>query len=447
MNRIIISIVLIGLVSGGCQKYLDKKPDSALKVPSTIEDMQALLDNNYSMNMQRNNCMGEGSADNYYLTDAAWSSLNQMSDKSIYRWDEELFYDNNPGQNDWLSINTAINIANTVLQTGETISTKTEDWNKAMGSAYFFRSFYQFTLALNFAKAFDESTADEDLGIPLRLTPDFNKPSVRSTVRQTYEQILKDATLAARLLPVSTGHVMRPSKPAGFALLSRIYLSMRNYEQAGAYADSCLQLKDDLLNYNDIAAGSSAPFPKFNAEVIFHTQGFLYPLYVTMGKIDSLLVQTYETGDLRKTLFFSDNGDGSKGFIGNYTGDYMMFTGLATDEMFLTRAECKARTQHIEGALDDLNTLLQTRWSGYTPFTNTNPQAVLDKILLERRKQLLLRDLRWMDVKRLNKEGAGIVLQRKLLGQTYQLQPNDNRYALPLPINIVQLSGMPQNPR
>jgi len=58
-----------------------------------------------------------------------------------------------------------------------------------------------------------------------------------------------------------------------------------------------------------------------------------------------------------------------------------------------------------------------------------------------------MRDLRWMDIKRLNKEGANISLRRTVNGITYSLQPNDNKFALPLPETIIRISGMTQNPR
>lgn len=58
-----------------------------------------------------------------------------------------------------------------------------------------------------------------------------------------------------------------------------------------------------------------------------------------------------------------------------------------------------------------------------------------------------MRGLRWMDLKRLNKDSANIILTRQVNGQTYTLQPNDLRYALPLPEDIIQITGMQQNPR
>jgi len=113
------------------------------------------------------------------------------------------------------------------------------------------------------------------------------------------------------------------------------------------------------------------------------------------------------------------------------------------------RAECFARAGNTAAALNDLNTLIQKRWKTGTfiPFTAANPQQALNIILTERRKELIFRDLRWIDIKRLNKEGAAIIIKRIINGQTYQLEPNDNRYALPLPLDIINLTGIQQNPR
>ena len=96
-----------------------------------------------------------------------------------------------------------------------------------------------------------------------------------------------------------------------------------------------------------------------------------------------------------------------------------------------------------------VNTYHQQRGIGGLPgpVIAFDDEDALDKILIERRKQLLMRDLRWMDIKRLNKEGANISLRRTVNGITYSLQPNDNKFALPLPETIIRISGMTQNPR
>ncbi len=112
------------------------------------------------------------------------------------------------------------------------------------------------------------------------------------------------------------------------------------------------------------------------------------------------------------------------------------------------RAESAARMNDISTALMSLNTLMENRYkkNEFTPFEASSPQEALQLILKERRKELIFRGLRWMDIKRLNKEGAGISITRAVARNTYTLLPNDPYFALPLPDDIIKMTGMPQNP-
>ncbi|WP_286834445.1 RagB/SusD family nutrient uptake outer membrane protein [Sphingobacterium sp. UBA7038] len=170
----------------------------------------------------------------------------------------------------------------------------------------------------------------------------------------------------------------------------------------------------------------------------------------TRAKVDSILYGLYHSDDLRKVAFFKSNNNGTYGFKGSYEGSASLFDGITTAEILLIRSECYARSGKVELALSDLNHLMLNRWNNrktFIPVETDSQKKALEIILLERRKELLMRGLRWMDIKRLNKEGAGITLQRKLNGQTYTLHPGDQRFALPIPEDIIALTGMPQNPR
>ncbi|KKX49153.1 RagB/SusD family nutrient uptake outer membrane protein [Sphingobacterium sp. IITKGP-BTPF85] len=136
-------------------------------------------------------------------------------------------------------------------------------------------------------------------------------------------------------------------------------------------------------------------------------------------------------------------------FKGQYTGSNNLFGGIATDEMYLVRAECLAREGKIAEALADINLLLSKRYksTSFMPLSETNISNLLDLILLERRKELLFRGLRWMDIKRLNLEGRMISLIREGADGKVELKPNDNRFAIPLPEDIIRLAGVEQNPR
>ncbi|MNH23081.1 hypothetical protein D3C79_829630 [compost metagenome] len=99
-------------------------------------------------------------------------------------------------------------------------------------------------------------------------------------------------------------------------------------------------------------------------------------------------------------------------------------------------------------AMDYLNALLVKRYKTgtYVPLSETDPNKALAVILLERRKQLLFRGLRWLDLRRLNTDARfATTLKRTLDGVEYLLPPNDNRYTFPIPNYIIAASGMQQN--
>jgi len=96
-----------------------------------------------------------------------------------------------------------------------------------------------------------------------------------------------------------------------------------------------------------------------------------------------------------------------------------------------------------------LDQLLITRYKPgtYLQTTDLKQAELLDRILEERRKELVWRGSRWHDVKRLNKEGRGIHFYRTVHGDEYHLQPNDSRYVFPIPPDEIMLSGLEQNER
>jgi starch-binding outer membrane protein, SusD/RagB family len=443
-----LSVIFLMIAFHSCKKYLDAKPDKSLQIPSSVADLQALMDYSNYMNGYNGVSFGESSADNFYLTDADYNQFSQEN-RNTYIWNNKN-YSNFP--NDWAYLYNEINVANVVLDNISSIPVNPQNemaWDNAKGSALFYRAYSFLQGAFIFCKAYDESTADQDYGMVLRLTSDFNAPSIRSNLKETYNRILEDLKECVLLLPDLPVHVFRPSKAAAYALLARTYLSMRRYDSCLKYSDLSLQIKKDLMDYNSFSASDYYPFTRFNEEVLFDniiSQPNYYCSDPYYARIDSFLYENYDTNDLRKSLFFRESGSGYS-FKGSYAV-YSTFIGIATDEVYLMRAECSARLGDKGGALNDLNTLMEKRWMTgmFVPFTAATSDEVLQIILKERRKELIFRNLRWMDIKRLNKEGAGISLKRVIDGNTFVLPPNDARFALPLPADIVRMTGMAQNP-
>lgn len=314
----------------------------------------------------------------------------------------------------------------------------------------FFRGYTFCKLLSMFAKGYNETTKNTDLGIPLRLSSDFNDVSVRSNVGSSYDQVVSDLKIAARLLSAERPQFTeRPSKRAAFGALAEVYLVMHQYQQAKLYADSCLLIAGDLMDYNQFDVTSSTPFPVDNDEVIINVlanrRGFSTGSY----SVDTTLYKSYDDMDLRRDLFFRKVNDTTYAFKGSYFQPSYLFTGIATDEIYLIRAECNARAGNLQDAVEDLNTLLAKRYvtGSFTPYEVVGASELLSLILNERRKELVFRDLRWSDIKRLNLDGEVIDITRVINGSPKVLKANDNRFALAIPNREINISGMKQNPR
>jgi hypothetical protein len=460
MKRITIKITvlafILALANLSCQKYLDAKSDQKLAVVSRLSDLQGLLDYFYTISVV-DPAVAEGVSDNYYITDADYESQKDYV-RNRYIWaPADIFNTATLGNNEWGQCYKCIYQANVVLANINQVprtSSNAEDWNSLKGQAYFLRAHNFLMAASLWSLAYDEKSASTDLGVPLRLDPDINKPSIRASVQQTYDQIIDDLKLAIPLLPVTPLHVFRASRPAACTLLARTYLFMRKYDSCYKYTDLALQLKSGLLDYNLIPKDADFPFANFtfddNPEIIYGNYAAEKQL-LSDGKTDTLLYRSYDNNDLRKWCYFKDNGDGSHSYKGSYSGGIYMWGGIGTDELYLMRAECEARMGKVNLSMQDLNTLLIKRWKQGTfkPLKAATSEDALKIILKERRKELVMRNLRWMDIKRLNKEGANIVPKRVIDGQTYTLPPNDLRYALAVPEDAVNLNlfGIEQNPR
>jgi starch-binding outer membrane protein, SusD/RagB family len=444
------TIIMITQLS--CKKYLDKKPSQNLTVPSTLADLQAVLDNQ-NINHSSSGYL-EIVADNYYLTTTSWQGLIQDYRKT-YTWDKEAKI--TVANDGWNTPYQAIYYANFVLDLLPKIKYgegELTDYNNIKGTALFSRAFMFHELAQLYCKPYSTDAANEP-GIVLRMTSEVDAPVFRSTVQQTYDQIINDIKAAIELLPLTSINAMRPGKAAAYGLLGRVYLSMRNYVNAESAANSALSVNSALLDYNSLTPAINPVLPinpLGNAEILFISE--TTPIIFNASRIaivDSALYKSYDGNDLRKSIFFGLNSS-IPYWKGSYYGngiDHGVFDGIATDELYLIRAECRARSGNITGAMDDLNALLKKRWKTgtFTSITAADISDAVSKVHVERRKELAFRGLRWSDLRRLNLEGNDITLKRIVNNTEYTLPPNDLRWVLLIPEVEINRSGIQQNPR
>ncbi len=211
---------MVTFLFNSCKKYLDAKPDKTLQIPSTISDLQAMLDFSGFLNEANGVSFGEASADDYYSPNAIYNGL-PTENKNTYIWNNST-YSNYP--NDWSSIYNIINVANIVLDNIDKIpatQVNQNDWNNVKGSALFYRSFCLLEGAFTFCKAYDQTTSITDFGMALKLTSDLNSPTVRSNLQDTYNRIISDLMKSILFLPDLPLSAERPSKASAYALLAR----------------------------------------------------------------------------------------------------------------------------------------------------------------------------------------------------------------------------------
>lgn len=454
MKRIILLLTIAFFC--GCTKKLELKPDSSLIIPKSVQDLENLLDNADEI-INCTPALAQLSSDEYFITDfASWQSLPNIIQRNTYIWNKDIF----GGERQiptWLLPYTQIFYSNSVIDVLDKQNINNNETNNIRGWALFVRAYAFYTLVSNYSKAYDPNTSNTDLGIPIKLSSDITEIVQRSTLQQTYDQIIKDVLASSELLKqdITIDKRNRPSKVAAYALLSRIYLSMRRYEKAEFYADKSLAIYSKLTDYNTLTISDESSFTINSSETIYFTAQlgeFPATIFSTSDfyGVDTTLINLYAPSDLRIPIFFTKNSNGysvvNKG-INNDQGP--PFTGLAVDELYLIKAECLARRQQKEQALSFLNELIKARMQtgAFIAITANDANDALEKILTERRKELIWRGLRWTDLKRLNLEGRNITLIRKLDGQIFTLEPNSPKYVFPFPDDEVALTGIQQNIR
>lgn len=463
--RIICLLLSTTLLSCG-KKYLDLQQERNLRVPKTLEDYQKLLNQVAVFNESSPVSFANIGADDYFIPasqyNAGVGAQPPASQKNAYIWAGDIYIgketeiDWNKGYSTLYQSNLALEFVNTHPRTEQNGVT----WDRVKAVALFSRAFVLYNLAQLYCPVYSVENASLPLGLPLRSDPDPTVKVPRSTVEQTYQEILSALTQAEALLAPTPSTVFDPSKAAVYALLSRVYMQMGDYKNAETAADNCLQLQNELLDFNslDIATTNQVTFGLNgldNPEVIYMATSFFTQLF-NWYHADTTLLKSYQPGDLRYTAYYY-NPDSTASiqnvtFKGSYKGSNLTtyFCGLATDEIYLNRAESRARNNNLPGALEDLNLLRKARYkaAAYEPLESSDLDEVMNWILEERRKELVMRGTRWADLRRLNKEPKyATTLVRELDAERFELTPESPKWVWPLPIEAIDNGGYDQNPR
>lgn len=441
LNLLLVAILITGL--GSCDEFLDVKPKEYLSDESTIVDR-------ISAETAINGVYSALASTGYYGT--TFQSIGYLSGDNIL-WtgsqsqvqefiNHKVSPENSTIGGAWVAIYQTINRANNVISKVPTVTDPalTSDIkNRILGEAHFIRALAYFDLARTFG------------GVPIITAPTINPTDnsgiARSTVEQTYAQVLSDLEIAEPLLPLTTNR-FKATRKTVWALKARFYLYHQQWGQAESYAT---QLIDDT-NYqllkpygsffkNNVRGTEESVFEIFyngTTEVNGHRNQWQPQVnggtrqWAPSADVIALL-SDLAIGGNRNVLIAQDNQ-------GRWYGD-LYYRTPASDpsyifriaELYLIRAEARAQQDKLPEALADLNAVRDR--AELAESTSQTKEEILLAIEDERRLEFAQEPHRWYDLVRTGRAD-------EVLNVT-----ETNRLVLPIPIDQILVDqALEQNP-
>lgn len=438
-----LAVVLMTIVTS-CE--LSKYPFDSIEQSQafhTIKDATT-LDNGLYGNL-RARVLGEYS----YTSDVQADQLNATLDfgnrnGSPHTWTGFLANDYNLRDiwagyyNDLINVNNFLaNVDKIPLTTPQdtAIVKNTASIKKYKGEAYLIRAFLYHQLVLRWGPAYNPATASTDLGVPVLLTFDLPAKPKRSTMADTYNQILSDIAQAKTLLAPVPGaqSSIKLTVDCAIALEARVALCMQNWTLAikdantlitpGVYplVNTAAAMKSMWLN--DVSTEVicqlfvSNPLELANANNIY--LGFVSQKswYDPDFLPQQWVIDLYDNADIRKAVYLDKKLVSIGGTqysniycINKFAGNPALYTAPNTNymqkpkifrvaEMYLISAEAAAQTPATEAAaLATLNVLRVSR--GIPALTGLSGANLMNAIRDERTRELLCEGMRLDDLKR-----------------------------------------------
>lgn len=458
MKRITYYLTLfyaIGLLEGCSKEFLSIKPDKKLAVPENVDDLAALL-NNRIFYSSASIVLSTGSTDEFYVKDGQLDGITSRTAINTYLFSKDIF--ENENSIDWEKGYERILYSNLILSVIDTLRTYESNLNiisDIKGQALFHRASSYYQLVQIFCSEYNETSGKESPCLPIRLDYDLTIKPRQGSVIDLYELIIKDLKASAELLS-EFNNIYKPSKEAAYLLLARAYLHLGDYNNSLHYSNLAINIKSNLIDFSELDSTLEYTFPSnldLNIEIIFNHEApsALTPLNsLSRQNVSEELLNLYESGDLRKAMFYRTHTTGNIIFKGCYRPFSTIWGGLSTNELYLIRSEANIRLGNVKEALEDLNYLRKHRFKKeeFQEFNSNNTQEILKFIVEERRRELPFRGVRWEDMKRFNKE---FIFARDHIrfynGNQYILKIGSSKWVFPFPDLEMEIHHWKQLPR
>lgn len=479
-NKLLLCCLIL-VIGVSCDSILREEPQNKLK-PDKVSDYKQLLNYGYPTSEDYSDpvilefytmFMTDDASIPYYDPDndpyaLIPFSFSEAPTPSDTHEDPSMWLGSDKA---WKNYYNAIYYSNVVLESIDEAEGEAQQRRYLKGEAMVLRAFAYFKLINLYAKPYDESTADSDLGVPLKLDPNVQAESyTRATVQEIYDQIDQDLSQGIPLMEennirLTTKYKFTPE--AARLLLSRVALYKQNYQKTIEEASEVITANPrlfDLSQYSLSHAQTSFGYGQGthyitnenNANVLFvyGSNPFYRYSYLSTSRSLSVsedLMQTYEQGDIRRYYFTRDNQLGLSYYKYRpypfYIGQPVR--GFRVEEAYLNRAEAYAETNQLQKAISDLNKLRSAKfdpnyYQDYTQGDFSSQQALINTVRAERRRELMFEFHRWFDLRRYGMPQ----LEHSFNGEKYVLEQGDPRYILQIPERELENNpDMQKNPR
>ncbi len=419
----IIMAILFGTLVSCKKTFLEVAPKGKL-IAQKVADYNLLLSNLDFVNIGAN---AQAAMGDEVAAVEPFISGSELRTQRLFRWDDRIYEPNEdaaeikvPMQNIYV-YNKVINEVPAATDGNE------QDKLSIKAEAMAGRAWTYFLLINYFGKPYNSNTSATDLGFPIVKEADVTETKfVRATVKEVYDFIVSDLTTAIPNLPLKTSHRLRMSKAAAEGLLAKVYVFMGKYSDAlpllnAAFTDignSSIPVR--LYDYNVTFAtggaflpigifGPSYPLIPNNEENVFGKQATSSWTFINNElAITKATADLYVASDLRLKFYINNAYNGPtypNGMLRRFGPGSIQF-GVVLPDLYLLRAECKARLNDLPGAKADLESLRSKRM---LPGTSDVPTAIaaqqlplLKFIMEERIREFAVLGYRWFDMRRLS---------------------------------------------
>lgn len=258
--------------------------------------------------------------------------------------------------------------------------------------------------------------------VPIATSTDFEVNSVlpRFATTLVYGQIIDDLLDAQNLLSddYPTSQRVRANKGAANALLARVYLYQENWEAAEREASKVIDdnrysleanLDNVFLNNSNEAIWQLEALRPFFGSQEGNTFILTRPPRSSGVSIRPDYLTSFEDGDIRESSWIGSISSSSETFFYPFKFKIDLdfsgaipnenLTPLRLAEIYLIRAEARARQNNVSGAQEDINAV-RTR-AQLSATTASDQASLLATIELERKHELFAElGHRWFDLKR-----------------------------------------------